>query len=43
MLVLQLLVSLAVIAFFWRNSRGDELWRRLIAPGLSVLASRPAW
>jgi amino acid transporter len=36
-LLLQFLVSLAVIAFFWRNGRGMSLWRRLIAPGLSAL------
>src|SRR6185436_4577377 len=35
-LILQLLVSLAVIAFFWRNSRGVSVWRRLVAPGLSA-------
>jgi amino acid transporter len=35
-LALQLLVSLAVIAFFWRKSHGVSLWRRLIAPGLSA-------
>ena len=40
-LILQLLVSLAVIAFFWRNSRGMSVWRRLVAPGLSRPASRP--
>ena len=36
-LILQLLVSLAVAAFFWRKSHGMSLWRRLIAPGLSAL------
>jgi len=36
-LMLQLLVSLAVIAFFWRDSRGMSLWRRLVAPALSAL------
>ena len=35
-LLLQFLVSLAVIAFFWRNSRGMSVWRRLVAPGLSA-------
>lgn len=35
-LILQLLVSLAVIAFFWRNGRGLSLWQRLVAPGLSA-------
>jgi len=36
-LILQLLVSLAVVVFFWRNGRGMSVWRRLIAPGLSAL------
>ena len=36
-LMLQLLVSLAVIAFFWRDSRGMSVWRRLVAPALSAL------
>jgi len=36
-LILQLLVSIAVIAFFWRKSHGMSVWRRLIAPGLSAL------
>jgi amino acid transporter len=36
-LALQILVSLAVVAFFWRDSRGISLWRRLLAPGLSAL------
>jgi amino acid transporter len=36
-LVLQLLVSIAVIVFFWREHRGVSLWRRLIAPGLSAI------
>jgi amino acid transporter len=35
-LLLQLLVSLAVIAFFWRDSQGVGLWRRLVAPGLAA-------
>ena len=35
-LLLQLLVSLAVIAFFWREGRGLGPWRRLIAPGVSA-------
>jgi amino acid transporter len=35
-LLLQALVSVAVIAFFWRNGRGMSLWRRLIAPALSA-------
>lgn len=36
-LLLQLLVSVAVIAFFWRDRRGMSVWRRLVAPGLSAL------
>jgi amino acid transporter len=36
-LLLQLLVSIAVIVFFWREDRGVSLWRRLIAPGLSAI------
>jgi amino acid transporter len=36
-LLLQLLVSLAVIAFFWRKSHGVSVWRRLVAPGLSAI------
>jgi amino acid transporter len=36
-LLLQLLVSVAVIVFFWRENRGVSLWRRLIAPGLSAI------
>lgn len=36
-LALQILVSLAVVAFFWRDSRGISLWRRLLAPVLSAL------
>jgi hypothetical protein len=35
-LLLQVLVSLAVIAFFWRDGRGLNVWRRMIAPGLSA-------
>ncbi|MFO1159155.1 MAG: APC family permease [Reyranellaceae bacterium] len=35
-LTLQILVSLAVVAFFWRDSRGIGPWRRLVAPGLSA-------
>jgi amino acid transporter len=35
-LILQAMVSLAVIAFFWRNSRGMGVWRRLVAPALSA-------
>jgi len=36
-LILQLLVSIAVVAFFWRKTYGMSLWRRLIAPGLSAV------
>jgi amino acid transporter len=36
-LILQAMVSLAVIAFFWRDNRGLTVWRRLIAPGLSAI------
>lgn len=36
-LMLQILVSLAVIAFFWRDGRGVSMWRRLVAPALSAL------
>lgn len=35
-LLLQVMVSLAVVAFFWRNGRDLNVWRRLIAPGLSA-------
>jgi amino acid transporter len=35
-LILQVMVSLAVVAFFWRDSRGLNVWRRMIAPGLSA-------
>jgi amino acid transporter len=31
------LTSLAVILFFARNSNGENLWRRLIAPALSLV------
>ena len=30
------MVSLAVVAFFWRDGRGLNVWRRMIAPGLSA-------
>jgi amino acid transporter len=36
-LILQFLVSIAVLAFFWRNGRGLSVWRRLVAPGLSAV------
>ncbi|MBY0318419.1 MAG: APC family permease [Reyranella sp.] len=35
-LLLQVMVSLAVVAFFWRDGRDLNVWRRLIAPGLSA-------
>jgi amino acid transporter len=35
-LLLQVMVSLAVIAFFWRDDKGLNVWRRMIAPGLSA-------
>lgn len=36
-LMLQILVSLAVVAFFWRGGRGIGVWRRLVAPVLAAL------
>jgi amino acid transporter len=36
-LVLLALTSLAVIAFFWRDARGESAWSRLIAPGLAAV------
>jgi len=36
-LLLQFLVSIAVIVFFWREDRSVSLWGRLIAPGLSTI------
>ena len=36
-LAVQVLVSLAAIAFFSRDARGVGLWQRLVAPGLSAL------
>lgn len=36
-LMLQILVSLAVIVFFWRDDRGVGVWRRLVAPALAAL------
>jgi amino acid transporter len=35
-LILQVMVSLAVVAFFWQDSRGLNVWRRMIAPGFSA-------
>jgi amino acid transporter len=37
-LLLLALTSLAVIAFFWRNHRGESAWSRLIAPALAAAA-----
>jgi len=37
-LLLVTLTSLAVIAFFMRGAHGENAWRRLIAPGLSLIA-----
>jgi amino acid transporter len=37
-LVIQLLVSIAVVAFFWTNHRQVSAWRRLVAPAVSSLA-----
>ena len=31
------MVSLAVVAFFGRDDRGVNVWRRMIAPGLSAV------
>lgn len=36
-LLLQVMVSLAIIAFFWRDDRGFPFWRRMIAPGLGAV------
>ena len=36
-LMLQILVTLAVVAFFWRDGRGIGVWRRLVAPMLAAL------
>jgi amino acid transporter len=36
-LLLQVMVSLAVVAFFWRDDRASNVWRRMIAPGLSAV------
>lgn len=33
----QVLVSLAVIRYFWRNSRGVNIWLRLVAPAIAAL------
>ncbi|HEX6873171.1 MAG TPA: APC family permease [Micromonosporaceae bacterium] len=37
-LVLVAMTAIAVVAFFARNSHGENVWRRLIAPLLSFLA-----
>lgn len=36
-LLLQLMVSLSVIVYFWRDGRGTSVWRRMVAPGLSAI------
>jgi hypothetical protein len=36
-LVLLALTAIAVVAFFARDARGENLWRRLIAPGLAAV------
>jgi amino acid transporter len=36
-MVLLALTSFAVIAFFWRNRRGESAWCRLIAPTLAAI------
>lgn len=36
-LMIQILVSLAVIVYFNRDDRGTGLWRRAVAPGISVI------
>lgn len=37
-LIIQILVSVSVVAFFNRDARGVSLWQRLIAPAISVVA-----
>jgi amino acid transporter len=37
-LVIQLLVSIAVIAFFWTDNRQVSAWRRCVAPAVSTVA-----
>jgi amino acid transporter len=34
---LQILTSIAVIAFFARDARGEEVWQRLVAPALAAV------
>ena len=36
-LMIQILVSLSVIMFFGKDERGTNVWRRMLAPGLSIL------
>ena len=36
-LLLYTLTSVAVVGFFARNSRGENLWQRLIAPGIASM------
>lgn len=33
----QVLCSLAVIVYFWRDPKHTNLWQRLVAPGLSII------
>lgn len=35
-LLLQVMVSLAVMAFFWRDHRGLNVWQRFVAPALGM-------
>lgn len=37
MIAVQVLASLAVIGFFWKDRRGTSLWQRLLAPAASTL------
>jgi hypothetical protein len=36
-LLLQIATSVAVVAFFRRNPRGESVWHRLVAPALSAV------
>lgn len=36
-LMIQILVSLAVIIYFRKDARGTSLWRRVVAPGVSLI------
>ena len=42
-LVIQIMVSIAVIAFFNKNTQGIGLWHRLIAPVLSTVGLGTCW